>query len=455
VAEINWKYNIDDRITKDTQDGKRIIDYVITNREIRIKQVHIKNDTREFRNKNIKYYEYKCNICGAEHLSQEEVSIGENKCACCAGKIRIAGINTIGDKYPECVKYFKEGDAFDPKWSINQKYDAICPVCKNTKNVYISNLVRGFFYCDYCHSVASRRPDLIKYLVNKKDALLTCGRATKVKIKCPDCGLERPIAIKDLVSRGFRCTSCGDYISYPEKFLANILEQLNVQFIRQFSSKDVQWCDNYRYDFYIPLSDMIIETNGRQHYEDGIFGKERLSATKENDEEKRQLALKHNIKHYIVLDCRYSTPDWIKTSILQSKLNGIYDLSLIDWNAAAEFALKGIVKDVCVAWQNGRQAKDIAKSFHIDRSTVYDYLKSGAELGWCDYTPQVRTLPQKRKVAVFKNEKCIGVFDSIASLVRQSQDVCGMKLNKKLISDLCNSETGEHKGLVLRFAEIT
>jgi hypothetical protein len=200
---------------------------------------------------------------------------------------------------------------------------------------------------------------------------------------------------------------------------------------------------------------MIIETNGRQHYEDGIFGKECLSATQENDEEKRRLALKHNIKHYIVLDCRYSTPDWIKKSIMQSSLNKIYDLSLINWNAAAEFALKGIVKDVCLAWQNGRQAKDIAKSFHIDRSTVYDYLKNGAELGWCDYTPQARAPSQKRKVAVFKNEKCISVFDSIASLVRQSKEICGIAFSKDKIRNACNSKTGGYKGFILRFVEDT
>ena len=57
MAEINWKYNVGDRIIKDSYDGKRVIDYVITNREVRVKQVHLQNDTRELRNKNIKYYE--------------------------------------------------------------------------------------------------------------------------------------------------------------------------------------------------------------------------------------------------------------------------------------------------------------------------------------------------------------------------------------------------------------
>lgn len=44
------------------------------------------------------------------------------------------------------------------------------------------------------------------------------------------------------------------------------------------------------------------------------------------DEDKEFIAKQNGILEYIVIDCRYSNYEWIKNSILASKLNQIFNL---------------------------------------------------------------------------------------------------------------------------------
>ena len=454
MNEIQCKYAVGERIIQNQKDGTPFIDLIITKRWIEEK-VYYRKDKRRNEKTYIKHYEYQCNLCGAKQLHQIEFNLGKQRCACCANKIRIPGINTIGDLYPDCVKYFKNNDAFDPSLTLNRKYNAVCPVCKNEKEVPLICLTQGYFFCDYCHSIASKRPDLVKYLVNKSDAKLPCGTAKKVLFRCPDCGAEKLAPIKDVVRRGFHCDDCDDNIPYPEKFLISVLNQLNVQFVRQLSCNKEAWCGKYKYDFYIKEKLMIIETHGRQHYENA-FGAT-LADSQENDKIKMELALHNNIKNYIVIDCRDSNPDWIKESIMNSQLSQIYDLSAIDWIKCSEFALKSVVKDICEYWSKSNSptvVSEAAKQFNIDKSTVYDYLFLGAQLGWCNYqrTDALYRLNQKR-IVVFQDSKPIGMFESIQQTIRKMRELHNVRLSKKGIAENCHGERHDYKGYVFQFAD--
>ena len=84
--------------------------------------------------------------------------------------------------------------------------------------------------------------------------------------------------------------NCGDKVSYDEKFLSSILSQLKVDFATQLSKSTFNWCDKYRYDFYIPSLNMIIETHGIQHYEENKNWTMSLEEEQENDKIKKELA---------------------------------------------------------------------------------------------------------------------------------------------------------------------
>ena len=180
---------------------------------------------------------------------------------------------------------------------------------------------------------------------------------------------------------------CNDGISYPEKFIISLLNQLEIEY-----QHDNYWIENKRYDFYLPNYNIIIECHGEQHYRDKTGLKTTLKEQIENDEYKKQLALNNNINEYIVIDCRYSELDWIKDNILKSKLSKIFNLSNINWIQCEEFALSNKVKEICDYWRFHNEINkedlsiiDISKIFNLGRATIYKYLKQGTKLDWCNY----------------------------------------------------------------------
>jgi hypothetical protein len=323
-----------------------------------------------------------------------------------------------------------------------------CPVCSNIKTL------KGI------NDISTTHPHLIKYFKNIEDTYLhTYGERNKIWIRCPDCGLEREIKIIDLCRNGFSCKKCGDKIPYPEKFAFSVLEQLGLDFQTQLSKKDFEWCGDYRYDFYFKLNDedFVIETHGKQHYEECTGNWEvKLKEQQLIDKNKKELALDNGIKeeNYIVIDCRESNVEWIKNSILNnSKINIKFNISIIDWNKCAEFACSNRIKEIC----NYRKINpnisvlEISKITKIERTTVTNFLKQGHLLNWCNYNPQEESqksgikhgrdngIKSSKSLKVFKNDIFIGKFYSAKELERQSEKIFGYKVGQGTISKLCKS----------------
>lgn len=206
---------------------------------------------------------------------------------------------------------------------------------------------------------------------------------------CPYCGTKIPNKIVASVGRyGLKCSICSDGISYPEKFVANLLKQLNIEFIHDSS---YEWSNNKRYDFYIEDLSLIIETHGIQHYSDKVsFHVRNDSVEKEraNDIFKKDIALQSGVQNYIELDCRYSDFEYIKNSILDSELVNFFNLSLVDWDILAKDLLKSMVMEVCGLYNSGiKNTIEISKLLGLDNSTVSDYLRRCNGAGLCKYEP--------------------------------------------------------------------
>jgi len=254
-------------------------------------------------------------------------------------------------------------------------------------NSFTSNR-SGSLTCNQCSTISITHPHLIKYLVNEEDAYnCSIGVHKEILAKCPDCGFIKKTILLNLMNTGLSCPRCSDGIPYPEKFLFNFLEQLNLIFITQLNKKTFEWCKKYKYDNFIERINCIIETHGTQHYEEVKNFKKTLNETQENDFDKEWLARLNNIKNYIILDCRKSEMIWIKNSIMKSRLSTLLDFIIedIDWLKCHEFACSSLVKSVCDLWNNGIKNTKIANKLKINTSTVRNYLKQGVELGWGDY----------------------------------------------------------------------
>ena len=83
--------------------------------------------------------------------------------------------------------------------------------------------------------------------------------------------------------------------SYEEKVI-KILHGARVKFEREKTFKDLK-NGRYRYDFYIPSSNIIIEVDGQQHYFE-IRGRAALKKQQEHDRQKNAYALARGLKLY-------------------------------------------------------------------------------------------------------------------------------------------------------------
>lgn len=278
------------------------------------------------------------------------------------------------------VKCLKCGYIYDHPKSENNLKKYHCEVCTGRK------VVPGI------NDIATTAQWMIKYLKNPEDAQrYTYGSNEKVPMICPECKqYEKVMSLNTLYRNGFGCKFCSDGISYPEKFIANLLKQLEIDFIAQLSRCYFKWCDKYRYDFYILHKNIIIEVNGRQHY-DNAFNKT-SEDQKEIDKIKKDLAISNGIRNYVELDCRESTMEWIKQSIVDSGLQDILDVDFndVDWDKIESDSLKSNVFIACELWNKNETftTEDIGKILNLASVTILKYLKKGTKIGICDYTSE-------------------------------------------------------------------
>ncbi len=246
-----------------------------------------------------------------------------------------------------------------------------CPKCGGRKAIFGYNTIYDL------------RKDLLKYIVNIEDAkTYTIHSGKKILCQCPICGHSKMVVIANLSSYGFSCSYCSDGISYPNKFIRNLLNQLNVKYVPE---QRFSWSDNKVYDFYLEDYNCIIEAHGMQHYKDTAFSSKEYQ--EENDDYKKRLAQNNSIKHYVILDCRESNMNFIKNSIITSDLFQILsvDSSVVNWLECDQLSSKTIVRDVCFEWIKNHNITELSKQFNLNPHTIISYLEKGTSFGICNY----------------------------------------------------------------------
>ncbi len=272
-------------------------------------------------------------------------------------------------------KYYKNGLLFtDGLWNqtsnlINKKQGCAC--CNN------KIVVEGI------NDIPTTDPWMIPYFPGGYDEAkkYTYGSSNQIHPKCQDCGLisNNKIAIYDIHKRkGFRCR-CSDKISFPERFMMEILNDLSIDFIYQYSDCDMP--NGTLYDFMIPSLNTIIETDGGWGH--GYKGTiDRLLVDNKKDE-----SIKHKFK-VIRINCEPSTYEHIKNSIIKNKdMNALFDLSKVNWDKCNELAQKNLKKQVCLSYSIRKtNPKDLALLYNLSSSTIVNWLNEGNKYGWCKYS---------------------------------------------------------------------
>lgn len=356
--------------------------------------------------RNIMWYKYRCNKCGWEdgYMRRGGLITDKKGCSCCARQTLVVGINDFNTLYPE----------------------------------------------------------LSELLINKKDGEVFCNSTKKVDIKCKDCGYVNQVSIKSLIS-GVKCNRCQGGDSYPNKLMKAVLEDIGVEYIREYSPK---WVSPKRYDFYIPEKDLILEMNGLQHEVNTSFNGRKSCAeeVKKNDLYKKQKAEENNID-VIEIKAYISTLEYIKTNIKIS-LSKHFDLSSVNWELCELKARKSIIKEICDYKKDNPNSStgDIAKIYKISQDTCSRYLKIGKEVGWCHYDVEEekkrntekavkRMKSSAEKVVVMEkdSDNILGVFDSALDLENKSLELFGVLLKQQNTRYCCKTKAKRCKGFKVRY----
>jgi very-short-patch-repair endonuclease len=133
-----------------------------------------------------------------------------------------------------------------------------CPTCKFEK---IAGQKRGNVQ-EFSNRAAIKHNTLYDYT-----RVIYKNANTKVDIICPIHGVFLQTPDKHLSGTG--CPSCSILISKGEKYIATLLNKMNIQFEREKRFSDLPGHtknSRLRYDFWLPNHKTLIEYDGEQHF---------------------------------------------------------------------------------------------------------------------------------------------------------------------------------------------
>lgn len=290
--------------------------------------------------------------------------------------------------------------------TLHKYYDVQCLECGYKYYIRESGIDRGDS-CPVCskgsvkigyNNIGKTNPELVRFLVNKDDQYkYTINSQKRLAFYCPYCNTINRLQPYYIVRNGITCRECSDNISYPNKFMYNVLKQLNIKFDTEHF---FDWCKfvipqtgewtEGRYDFFIFDTKIIIEMDGGLGHGNETYSKSK--DTKEvaayRDVMKDFLAEVYGYK-VIRIDSNYNSYkdrfDYCKESV-KSKLGDFFNLSDIDWNIVEEKSLKSKIIETIDLYNEGNSVNEIEKILDISNHTIYEYLKIGNKLKLCNYT---------------------------------------------------------------------
>lgn len=305
--------------------------------------------------------------------------------------------------------------------------------------------------------------EVAKLLLNPDNGYkYTKSSQVRLDWKCPKCSnIIKGATPANISGYGLTCSSCSDSISYPNKFMFNLLSQLHIKFQTE---KTFDWTktdkDGYlKYDFYLSDYNTIIEMHGRQHYDKTMYYD--INEVKENDNKKRYLANKNGVDNYIIIDSRFSELEWIKSNILKSGIVTIINVDDIDWNLIEKKSQSSVFLKVCNLWNEGITDVNILSDLSgLSLGTITNYLKKSKKLNLTNYSKEITrsTGVIKLKEKIYNRRAtcliCIetqDVFGSIQICEDMALDVLKVSISRSGISQVAHGKRGSVKGYRFRF----
>jgi len=267
---------------------------------------------------------WKCKKCGYERKTSISSRTNGNGCLSCAGQvIKPDGSNSLSTMFPKLLKEWnsEKNKDLDPKRITsknNKKVWWICKKCEYEWEATISNRTKGSG-CPSCagqvvrkngsNSLAYCHPELLlewDYEKNNKLGLypkkIISGSHKKTFWICKKCKYEWKASIGSRTDKNIKtgCPKCNE--SKGEKKIGKWFKNNKIEFHSQYKFND---CKNKRklpFDFFLPKYNILIEYQGRQHYQSVDFfgGEEEFIKRQKLDKIKEKYAKDNNIKLIII-----------------------------------------------------------------------------------------------------------------------------------------------------------
>lgn len=355
--------------------------------------------------------------------------------------------------------------------------------CGHPPNYITPNSYLNGFRCKYCcnsivekgiNDIGTTNPESVIYFKNIEDVYThSKGSNDVVTFKCKECGYEKNMEIAGFFYFGFSCNRCSDGISYPNKFITNLLYELNESFQTEVK---FEWCrfQNYKdnqkidyglFDIVIENKKIIIEMDGNLGHGGYVHTSSDISReeTIYKDRVKEFLANKNGYK-IIRIDCKYKGNqdryNHVVDHIKNSELSNIYNLDMIDFLKIHEKCLNSLIKDCCNLWNEGYSTLQISKILHKSKTTIIKYLKDGNILNWCNYDKEIaekqriknhNNITGKPCVAINNNKDIIGYFSSVSECSRYLSQLYKIKFYSSAISGVCRGEKSQTHNLHFQY----
>jgi very-short-patch-repair endonuclease len=305
-----------------------------------------------FKYTNLKYI-FNCNICNHSFENSLNNICSKNQwCPYCAKPChKLCENNDCNFCFNNSFASHEKSKEFSKKNNLNPrfifkgsstKYIFTCNKCHHEYNTIIGNESWCSFCsnkklcetnnCILCFNKSFASHHKSKYWSDKnelKPIQIFKGTHTKFIFNCNKCNKEFNTSINKITGVNRWCPYC---VNKTEQKLYDKLINLYPTLQQQFK---VDWCKNINYlpfDFVIPDNKIIIELDGRQHFEQ-VSNWDDPQKTQENDKYKMKCANDNNYSVIRILqeDVFYDSYDWlseldnnIKKLIKYDKIQNIY-----------------------------------------------------------------------------------------------------------------------------------
>lgn len=363
----------------------------------------------------------------------------------------------------------KDGSTENRKW-----YKYTCNKCGWTEGWIIEGSLNSGIGCASCsgrtatpmNNIWNNARWMCKWISEEDAKKYTPQSNKKIEVVCPDCGKKKKLSIDKIYNRKSICCTCGDNISYGNKYVHCILDQLELNYKTEVKYDWNKYINPKNNNLSQALVDFVIyhdnreiplEADGEFHRQDNKMSGQTKEMSEYIDKQRDENCLKHLGEETI----RISDEGDIKENILNSKLNKLFDLSNIDWDKCEEFALKNIVKEVCNYWNNKEDwetTKDLGEIYKMSPTTIRNYLKKGLKLNWCKYNldeiNRSRALKSSKTrtkmILLYRDGLFIKKFNSVNELELLSKNLLGTHLSAKGIYRVCSGERKHYKGYTFK-----